>query len=254
MKTAARFLLTFYLLLATSQRLPAPISELPQTTPIPKPKREATPRPKSKPKPEATSKPTSTPNRSFAGNWTGNVISNASNGESGSYSYVVRISDDEKTVWINWGEAGQTIGGPGRQTPCNRFRETLTWSLTYPESTITDTLRLNTDGTSSFVREGAWVAGDNEGITYHQTGILSREGASVPPSGSQTTTSGAPQPTTAGVPKNAGGLPIAKPVPNKPGFVYNPFDPNSKVLLDVRGRASGTKLKDPFSRKLFIIP
>src|SRR5438552_14277559 len=51
-----------------------------------------------------------------------------------------------------------------------------------------------------------------------------------------TTTS---QPT---FPQSTGALPVAKPVPNKPGFVYNPYDPNSKVLLDVRGKAAGTKL------------
>ena len=56
------------------------------------------------------------------------------------------------------------------------------------------------------------------------------------------------------LPQSAGASPVAKPAPNKPGFVYNPFDPNSKVLLDVRGKASGTKLKDPFSGKLFIVP
>ncbi|PYL61930.1 MAG: hypothetical protein DMF24_05655 [Verrucomicrobia bacterium] len=63
-----------------------------------------------------------------------------------------------------------------------------------------------------------------------------------------TTTS---QPT---FPQSTGALPVAKPVPNKPGFVNNPYDPNSKVLLDVRGKAAGTKLKDPFSGKLFITP
>jgi hypothetical protein len=49
-------------------------------------------------------------------------------------------------------------------------------------------------------------------------------------------------------------IPVAKPVPNKPGFVYNPFDSNSKTLLDVRGKTSGSKVKDPFSGKLFIVP
>lgn len=49
-------------------------------------------------------------------------------------------------------------------------------------------------------------------------------------------------------------LPTAKPVPGKPGFVYNPFDANSNMLLDVRGKASGAKVKDPFSGQLFIVP
>ena len=49
-------------------------------------------------------------------------------------------------------------------------------------------------------------------------------------------------------------LPVAKPVPGKPGFVYNPFDASSNMLLDVRGKASGAKVKDPFSGQLFVVP
>jgi hypothetical protein len=52
----------------------------------------------------------------------------------------------------------------------------------------------------------------------------------------------------------SGPAPVAKPVPDRPGFVYNPFDPNSHVLLDVRGKASGTKLIEPKSGRLFIVP
>lgn len=239
-------------LLVTAHRLPAPISEVPQATPTPKPKREATPR--SKPKPEATPKQTATPNRSFAGTWTGNVAIKVSDGSSNPGSiYNIRISDDEKTVWLNWGEIGKPLGGPGYQAPCNRFRETLTWSLTFPLQIVTDTLQINTDGTAGFVREGRWTGGDYEGITYNHTGTLSRQDFSSAPSLQQTTTTAsAPQPTTA-APQTTG-LPTAKPVPNKPGFVYNPFDPSSRVLLDVRGKASGTKVKDPFSGKLFVVP
>jgi hypothetical protein len=49
-------------------------------------------------------------------------------------------------------------------------------------------------------------------------------------------------------------FPTAKPVPEKPGFVYNPFDPTSKRLLDVTGKPSGTKVKDPSTGKMFIVP
>ena len=48
-------------------------------------------------------------------------------------------------------------------------------------------------------------------------------------------------------------IPTAKPVPGKPGFVYDPFDPKPNLFLDVRGRASGTKVKDPAGR-LFVVP
>jgi hypothetical protein len=240
-------------LLLTTRPLPAPISEVPETTPIPKPNKEVIPRPK--PKPKAVAKPRATPSRSFAGTWSGNVIASSSTGESGSYSYTINISDDEKTVWINWNETGQPISGPGHQAPCNRFRETLTWSLTFPESTVTDTLRIDANGNGSFVREGAWTSGDNQGVTYNQTGTLSRQGASSAPSGPQTTAKvPATTPITTTASKSVGDLPIAKPVPNKPGYVYDPFDPNTKVILDCRGKASGTKLKDPFSGKLFVVP
>jgi hypothetical protein len=68
----------------------------------------------------------------------------------------------------------------------------------------------------------------------------------------------APQTTTATIAARPNdkrnSLPTAKPVPGKPGFVYNPFDTSSKILLDVRGKASGAKVKDPFSGQLFIVP
>lgn len=173
-----RFWLCLVILLTTAHRLPAPISEESST---PKPKREVTPR--FKPKPEAIPKPKPTPNRSFAGTWNGSVIANASNGnDSSSVTYLIRISDDERTVWINWNQSGQPVSGPGYQAPCNRFRETLTWSFTFPEGISTDTFRINTDGTASFAREGKWTSGDNEGITYTHTGTLSRQSVSSPSS------------------------------------------------------------------------
>ena len=48
--------------------------------------------------------------------------------------------------------------------------------------------------------------------------------------------------------------PIARPVPERPGFVYNPFDPTSRIFIDVRGKPSGTKLTDPKSGKTFVVP
>ena len=58
---------------------------------------------------------------------------------------------------------------------------------------------------------------------------------------------------TAGAVKQAE-IPTAKPDPNRPGFVYSPYDPTANRMLDVRGKASGTKAKDPISGKLFIVP
>ncbi|HXP34585.1 MAG TPA: hypothetical protein VN827_03465 [Chthoniobacterales bacterium] len=244
------------LLLVSAHRLPAPIAEETTPTPTPKPKQEATSKPK--PKPEAVPKVKASPTHSFAGIWSGSTINSWSgDGKRESAVYVIKISDDEKTVLINWSLTGRTISGSDYQASCIRFGNTLTWNLKQvgenPTWVSTDTLRMNGDGTVTFIREGRWIGGDYLGNTYNNTGTLSRQGVSSPPSVAQPTPS-APQTTKAIVPPQTTGLPTAKPVPNKPGFVYNPFDPSSRVLLDVRGKTSGTKLIEPKSGKLFVVP
>ena len=47
-------------------------------------------------------------------------------------------------------------------------------------------------------------------------------------------------------------FPTAKPVEGKPGYVYSPFDPGKYV--DVSGYAPGSKVKDPYSGKIFKVP
>jgi hypothetical protein len=53
--------------------------------------------------------------------------------------------------------------------------------------------------------------------------------------------------------QGAAKIPYAKPVPGKPGYVYSPFDPNGGYV-DVTGYAPGSKAKDPYSGKIFIVP
>jgi hypothetical protein len=48
-------------------------------------------------------------------------------------------------------------------------------------------------------------------------------------------------------------FPTAKPVPGRPGLVFNPYDLNGGYI-DVSGYAPGTKVKDPDSQKIFIVP
>ena len=47
--------------------------------------------------------------------------------------------------------------------------------------------------------------------------------------------------------------PVAKTVPGKPGYVYSPFD-GAGGMIDVTGYAPGTKVKDPDTKKIFIVP
>jgi hypothetical protein len=47
--------------------------------------------------------------------------------------------------------------------------------------------------------------------------------------------------------------PTAKPVPGKPGYVFSPFDANGGYV-DVNGYTPGSKVKDPYSGKIFLVP
>ena len=48
-------------------------------------------------------------------------------------------------------------------------------------------------------------------------------------------------------------FPTAKAVPDKPGYVVSPFDASGRYV-DVSGYASGSKVKDPWTDKIFIVP
>lgn len=47
--------------------------------------------------------------------------------------------------------------------------------------------------------------------------------------------------------------PFGKPVPGKKGFVYSPFS-DSNQMIDVRDYQPGTKVRDPYTNKIFIVP
>ena len=48
-------------------------------------------------------------------------------------------------------------------------------------------------------------------------------------------------------------FPTGKLVPGKPGYVLSPFDKEGRYV-DVSGFASGTKVKDPWTDKIFLVP
>jgi hypothetical protein len=48
-------------------------------------------------------------------------------------------------------------------------------------------------------------------------------------------------------------FPTAKAVPDKPGYVFSPFD-KERRYVDVSGFAPGTKVKDPWTDKIFLVP
>jgi len=48
-------------------------------------------------------------------------------------------------------------------------------------------------------------------------------------------------------------FPTAKAVPGKPGYVFSPFDAKGRYV-DVSGYPPGSKAKDPWTDKIFIVP
>jgi hypothetical protein len=68
---------------------------------------------------------------------------------------------------------------------------------------------------------------------------------------SETTQPGAkPPPPQA---SSTSAFPTAKAVPDKPGYVFSPFDSSGRYV-DVSGYTPGTKVKDPWTDKIFIVP
>jgi hypothetical protein len=48
-------------------------------------------------------------------------------------------------------------------------------------------------------------------------------------------------------------FPTARAVPDKPGYVFSPFDSSGRYV-DVSGYTPGTKVKDPWTDKIFVVP
>jgi hypothetical protein len=244
-----RYLLVAGLMFATAHRLPAPIQEIPESpSPAPqesvsqqKSKRSA----KSKPnveQSEASSKGhQSTPetrvkaqkpqNQSrCAGVWTGRI----SVGILGTTDETLTI-DPTGTVVVEKNRFGSathpsTWDGATVRFQAGAFNE------------IAFTVTPNTDGQTAVVTANSMFI-SNPGAAFRK---MPNSEASATIAGSTTTTAAAsPKPNN---------IPTAKPVAEKPGFVYNPFNSNATHLLDVRGKPSGSKVKDPVSGKFFIVP
>ena len=89
-----------------------------------------------------------------------------------------------------------------------------------------------------------------------QRGIATRRSGDAAPTATpragSSTTAAKPSPSPRGA-SSQPQFPVAKTVPGKPGLVYNPFDPQGGYI-DVSGYASGSKVKDPDSQRIFIVP
>jgi hypothetical protein len=62
-----------------------------------------------------------------------------------------------------------------------------------------------------------------------------------------------PEPKPPAQTSSTSAFPTAKAVPDKPGYVFSPFDSSGRYV-DVSGYTPGTKVKDPWTDKIFIVP
>jgi hypothetical protein len=266
MKQSLIISLATVLLFVTAHRLPAPITEVPESpTPAPAVAPAATPqsKPKPKPKPEASEstknavKQQPAPRQTrFAGTWVGTMPTIPW----GNLPSVVMIDSTETAMAMSWYEADKAGNGKihqhfkaapesarGQIAANPAFAqariEGATIIAAFPADLLGKSkwsLTPQPDGMTAKVRMQAFM--------NDYTAVFQKRSSST-----VTMTSPATPPAAPVARSEQTGPPTAKPVPDKPGFVYDPFDPNSKVLLDVRGKASGAKVKDP-SGRLFIVP
>jgi hypothetical protein len=233
MNAIARFCLVAALLISTAHHSPAPIQEEnPTPAPTLKPKAKA-PRAASKPKPSASAaraRPTAaaTPLPSkFDGTWTGTLPNLPF---VGNVDFTLLVSANGTSVTEN----SANFGTNSFQANCDGV--TMKW-----ETGSSWTLTPNPDGQAGLV-------------TCNNGGFFGVGAFSLSTVFRRTSTATVTQTSAPVVTNTSGPAPVAKAVPDRPGFVYNPFDPNSHILLDVRGKASGTKLIEPKSGKMFAVP
>jgi hypothetical protein len=126
-----------------------------------------------------------------------------------------------------------------------------------PEATTTTTTRTTGATSSDVTTPGQPVAPPTPTPTRRRVGN-EYVATGSPSSGPQTArkrteaTPEKPSATPRGSPAVVD-FPTAKPVPGKPGYVFDPFNPNGGYI-DVSGYAPGSKVKDPATKKIFIVP
>jgi hypothetical protein len=232
-------------LFLTTHRLPAPIQEIPESS-TPSPEEQGKPkRPSSKPKtkltePEAATKTSANSSSApalasygpakFAGGWMGTIAQ-----PMGTSKISFICNETGTVVTMATGPRPATVSG-----------NTISWRSGMWNGNAW-TLNPSNDGKTAQVTL-QWALGNATATFYRdqnaQPSTAASPAAVVQPIATPTAAIPGGQQTE---------IPTAKPVSDKPGFVHDPFDPNSKLLLDVRGKASGTKVKDP-SGRLFIVP
>lgn len=219
MSRSLRFVVVAFLILVIVHRSPALIVEPPENATPAVAKEAAKRSSKSKRKSGEASqqnKPPepAKPKERFAGTQTGKI----SQGLWGNVLFSFTLAPGASQVTENsaFGTYSHPVTSDGR---------TVTWNSGLLNE-IAWTFTPNTDGTTARVTAKS-PFGEN--------------GSAVFKRGSSTTA------------KVHSEIPTPMAVPEKPGFVYNPYDPTARRLLDVTGKPSGSKVRGPASGKFFIV-
>lgn len=137
--------------------------------------------------------------------------------------------------------------------PANYVRK----HLDEPGSRVTSTTTTTTTGASDVVTPGQHVVPADRESQRRQRTAPPQPGPSAAPRISENTTAEKPKSSPSAAPRSVANAPTqyptAKSVPGKPGYVFSPYDPNGGYV-DVNGFTSGSKVKDPYSGKIFLVP
>jgi hypothetical protein len=127
-----------------------------------------------------------------------------------------------------------------------------------PDTTTTSTTTTTTVASDS-VTPGRTVnvAPNNREPPRRQVTAPTQPGPTAAPRITGNTTTEKPKSSPNPAPRSVAApptqYPTAKVVPGKPGYVFSPYDPNGGYV-DVNGYTSGSKVKDPYSGKIFLVP
>jgi hypothetical protein len=226
--------LSVIILLLITHRLPAPIQE---ENPTPAPEKSVRPKPKRVSKPESESA-RSTHSRATTAQTAAPIQNKFDGAWIGTLNNLPFTGNVDFTLFVSGG--GTAVVEKSVNYGTNNFQVNCDGSTMRWETGASWTLTPNPDGQTAL-------------ITCNSGGFFGVGAFSLSTVFRRTSTT-VTQRSAPVITNTSGPAPIAKAVPDRPGFVYNPFDPNSRVLLDVRGKASGTKLIEPKSGKLFTVP
>jgi hypothetical protein len=123
-----------------------------------------------------------------------------------------------------------------------------------PNTTTTTT---TTTVASDVATPGRHVVPTSRGPQQRPVTAPPQRGPAAAPRVTRNPTVDSPKPSPSAAPRSVTNppaqYPTAKVVPGKPGYVFSPYDP-SGGYVDVNGYASGSKVKDPYSGKVFLVP